>query len=373
MKKNWVKIVSTLAVLVIGSFLLLQTDLLKFGKDKPPDSASSKTPPAQQKSAKAEQSSAQKIPVNAMIVNPKTLKDYITVNGSTQPMEEVDISSEVSGKIAKILFTEGSRVEKGELLVKLNDAELKAQKEKLLVEKALAEKIAGRMENLYEKEGVSLQEYEVAAAEVDKYQADIKLLETQLEKTLIKAPFSGVLGLKMVSVGNYVSAGTPIVHLVSLQPIALEFSIPEKYSYLLQKGSRVQFTLSGLERTYSAKVIARQPQIDATTRTLTVKASAPNPQNKILPGAFASVVVNLQHYDQAISIPTEAIVPELGGKKVFLFKNGKASPVQVETGIRQNKFIQVISGIENGDTVITSGVLQIRPGTKVHLTEILSE
>lgn len=373
MKKKWVQIVSTGAILVIGSFLLVQTDILKFGKDKNLESDSSKLSTAQSSQAIAKKYSVKKIPVKAMIVNPTALRDFIVVNGSTQPMEEVDISSEVSGKVSEILFSEGSRVKKGQLLVRLNDAELKAQKEKLLVEKKLAEKIAGRMENLYEKEGVSLQEYEVAEAEVDKYLADIKLLETQLEKTLIKAPFSGVLGLKMVSVGNYVSAGTPIVHLVSLQPIALEFSIPEKYSYLLQKGSMVQFKLSGLERTYSARVIARQPQIDATTRTLTLKATAPNPQNKILPGAFASVEVNLKHYDKAISIPTEAIIPELGGKKVYLFKNGKASPVQVETGIRQNKLIQIVRGIENGDTVITSGVLQIHPGTEVRLTEILAE
>jgi len=357
-KKTTRFIALLVAAVIFGGFLLYQygifdrTEETSVVEASSEDTAASGTPAPQAQ-------------VRAMRIRSDELRDYINVNGSTVPNEEVIITNERPGKIVEIRFKEGNFVKKDEVLVKLDDEELQAQRKKLVVQRALAEKIADRLQKLYEKEGVSLQDYEVARAEVDQFDADIALLGAQLEKTLVRAPFSGVVGLRQVSLGSYLSPGTPIVNLVSVQPIKIEFSVPEKYSTSIRPGSNVNFRLDGMENALPARVEAREPQIDADTRTLLFKASAPNPGGRILPGAFANVEVSLQEYDAALLIPTEAVVPELDGKKVFLYKSGKAESVNIETGIRRNEMIQVISGVEQGDTVITSGVLQIRPGAEV--------
>lgn len=309
-------------------------------------------------------------PVTAMVVRTSALKDIISVNGSTIPKEEVMISAEVPGKIQEILFQEGAWVKAGTPLVKLDDAELQAQRERLLVQKELTRKIAERMKNLYDREGVSLQEYEIAAAEAEQVVAEIALIDVQLEKRTINAPFSGVLGLKQVSEGSYLSPGTPVVSLVSTNPIHLEFSVPEKYSRSIERGRQVEFTLAGIDHAFEATVIAKEPNIDPETRTMRCKASASNPNGEILPGAYANVSVNLRSFDSTILIPTQAVVPELGGKKVFLYRDGKAEAVSVETGIRQDTDIQVLSGLEEGDTIITTGVLQIRSGAAVTISQL---
>jgi len=309
-------------------------------------------------------------PVTAMIVNTSALQDVISVNGSTIPKEEVMITAEVPGKIKDILFKEGTRVKKGTPLLRLDDSELQAQRERLLVQRELTQKIAERMKNLYDREGVSLQEYEIAAAEAEQVAAELALIDVQLEKRIINAPFSGVLGLKQVSDGSYLSPGSPVISLVSTNPIHLEFSVPEKYSRSIQQGGKVEFTLAGIDHNFEATVIAKEPNIDSETRTLRFKASAPNPKGEILPGAYANVRVNLRSFDAAILIPTQAVVPELGGKKVFLFRNGKAVAVPVETGIREDANIQVIEGLQEGDTIITTGVLQIRSGSDVTISQL---
>lgn len=313
----------------------------------------------------------QALPVEGYVVQAEVLTDYIEVNGSAIPEEEVQITSEIAGKVEEILFEEGKRVEKGAVLIRLNDEELKAQREKLVVQKRLSEKIAGRLKALYEKEGVSLQEYEVAEAEVDRYDAEIKLIDVQLGKTVIRAPFSGVLGLRAVSKGSYVSPGTPIVPLVRVDPIHIQFSIPEKYSGDLREGGKITYQLASLEGRFPATVIARNPKIDANTRSVTFEASAANPGGRVLPGAFTLVRVQLKQFDKALLVPTEAVVPELGGKKLYLYRNGAAQPVAVETGIRQARFIQITEGLQPGDTVITSGILQLRPGMGVSITNLV--
>lgn len=308
-------------------------------------------------------------PVKAMLIKTGELTDYISVNGSTVANEKVFVSSEVAGKITAIKFSEGMLVKKGATLVQLDDQELQAQMRELQVRKELTQKIAERLQSLYAKEGVSLQEYEIARAEADQVKAQMTLLSVQIDKRTIRAPFEGLLGLRQVSDGAYLSPGSPIVELVSINPINIEFSIPEKYSRKVARGTRINFRLDGSDEQFSATVVAKEPNIDANTRTLKLKASAPNPQGRILPGAFTNISVNLSEYDKAIMIPTQAIIPELNGKKVYVYKSGKAEAVTVETGVRQDTYIQVTNGLHSGDTLITTGVLQIKPGSDVTITE----
>lgn len=366
MRKHIIRIVSVIIALIVftGGFLLFRAGY--FGGEKraePPAPAATPGSPGG--------TAGTPTLVRAMRVQSSVLRDEISVNGSTVPPEEVLISAEVAGKITRILFTEGGAVKKGALLVQMDDDELQAQRKRLQVRKELTHRIAERLKNLYEREGVSLQEYEIARAEADQVLAEIALLDVQISKRGIRAPFDGRLGLRMVSEGSYVSPGMPIVNLVSANPIHISFTVPERYNAVVQQGSSVRFRMDGSDRLYSATVIAREPQIDPTTRTMRVKASAPNPDGRILPGAFAAVMVGLKEYDRTIMIPTEAIVPEEGLQKVFLYRNGTAQVVQVETGIRKDANIQVLKGLAEGDTIITTGVLLIRQGAPVRIEQML--
>lgn len=362
--KNYTRYISVAAaVILLALFWFFQSGFF----------AKKETPKASTSAAKTTATSSNEttgIPVKAYRVAPAELNDYITVNGSTYPTEQTAVSSEVAGKIDEILFREGSYIKKGTPLVKIRNTELAAQRQKLNVQKELAQKIADRLAGLYEKEGVSLQEVDVAKAEVATYAAEIALLDAQLEKTIVKAPFSGRLGLKNVSVGSYVMPGTPIVELVQMNPLELRFSIPEKYVGEIKNGTQVSFKMAGSEQEHTATVIAREPMINAETRSLTLQATTPNPNGKILPGTFAAVKVNLTNYDQAIMVPTQSIIPELDGKKVFKFNAGKAVPVAVETGIRRDATIQVTEGINAGDTILTTGLLQVRPGADIYISEL---
>ncbi|MCB0554252.1 MAG: efflux RND transporter periplasmic adaptor subunit [Phaeodactylibacter sp.] len=362
MSKRTTRIVSIVAiVLLAAAFLLYQSDIL--GTKKP-------EPPKDQGLARSAPQGPPALSVEAMIARPQLLKDAISVNGSTAPDEEVSITSEVPGKVLKILFQEGTEVKRGAALVELDTEELRAERKRLAVQQTLNEKIAERLKALYDKEGVSLQEYEVAAAEVEKTKAEIALVDAQLEKRIIRAPFNGKLGLRMVSEGSYLSPGTPIVSLVKINPIKLEFDVPEKYGREVNRGTTVEFRLDGSDQVYNATVVAREPNVDPDTRTLRLKASASNPDGSILPGAFAKVTVNLKQFGNAIMIPTQAIIPELNSQKVFVVRNGKAESVEVTTGIRQEALIQITEGLIAGDTVITSGVLQAQPGADVLITQL---
>lgn len=309
--------------------------------------------------------------VRAHKVTAAALSDLIQVNGSVQASEEVLISPEIAGRLQKIHFREGSKVASGTLLLKINDEELQAQRKKLEVQKELARRIADRLKLLYEQEGVSQQEYEVARAEVQTIQADIDLLDVQLEKTSIRAPFSGRLGLRMVSEGAYLSPGMAIVNLVRTDPLELVFSVPERYGSRVKMGDEVTFQLSEYgDARFEATVVASEPVIQAETRTLLLKARTSNPNDRILPGSYARVSLSLSDFTEALQVPAEAVVSELGGKRVFVYRSGKAVPMAVRTGIRSESMIQITEGLNAGDTVITTGVLQLRPDMPVTLSEI---
>jgi len=368
MKKSTTRILAILLAVVIfaGGIYWFQ-----YRQDPAPEPESSTS--SKEEAQPVAMSARPATPVKAMLVQPESLRDVISVNGSTAPNEEVTVASEVAGKVTNILFTEGRYVSRDKPLVQLDTNELAAQRERLLVQQELTGNIAERMKGLYEKEGVSLQEYEIARAEADQVTAELNLLKVQIDKRTVRAPFSGVSGLKQVSEGSYINAGDPIVDLVSTNPIKLDFSVPEKYSSAISVGTQVRFTLDGVDEEFKARVIARDPSIDPETRTLKIRAEAPNADGKILPGAFARVKVDLEEYEGAILVPTQAIVPELGGKTVFVYRGGVAQSVPIETGIRNQASIQVLEGLQPGDTVITTGVLQIRPGAEVEITELTTQ
>lgn len=309
-----------------------------------------------------------RIPVSAVIIHPKKVDNKITVTGSVAANEEVELRSEVPGIIKSIHFKEGSQVKKGDLLVSLDDEELEAQLEKLHYTQKLFSDSEYRQRKLLDKEAISQEEYEIALTELNTVSSDIKVLQSQYKKTKIRAPFNGVIGLRFVSEGSYLTSSDPIAYLYNVNPAKIDFSIPEKYSGKVKAGDLIRFVTDALESPRNGKIYAIEPQVDSETRTLRMRATSANDDRALLPGQFAKVELIFSSLDHALMVPTEAIVPELGGHKVFINRGGVVASQQVEVGIRTESEVEVISGLQAQDTVITSGILQIRPGSKVDLT-----
>ena len=308
--------------------------------------------------------------VNAVVVKPQTISDEIFINGSLLPDEEVDLSFETSGKIVEINFKEGSFVKKGDLLAKVNDRHLQAQLQRLTAQIKLAEDRVYRQSKLLQKDAVSQEAYEQVKTDLATLNADIELVKANIALTELRAPFDGVIGLRGVSVGTYASPSVVVAKLAKISPIKVEFAVPERYADDVKVGYNVKFSLTGELDQFNAKVYAKEAMIDPSTHTLTVRAMYDNPKGAALAGRYASVNLEKQRIENAIIVPSEAIVPEMGVDKLFLYKSGKAQPVSVVTGIRTEAAVQIVDGIKQGDTVIVSGTLQLRMGLPVVLDNV---
>jgi membrane fusion protein, multidrug efflux system len=308
--------------------------------------------------------------VDGYLIRTEKLENTIESSGTLQSNEEVEIRPELSAKVIQIFFREGTYVSKGAVLIKLYDADLLAQLQKLRSQRELSAKTSERQKYLLAKGGVSQQEADVAAAQVEAFDADIELIQTQLQRTTIRAPFSGTIGLRNISEGAIATPTTVLATLQQTNPLKVDFSVPEKYSDQVRKGDPVEFTVSSDTKSYRGTVYAIEPKIDLTTRTVRLRALVPNPNNSLRPGQFAKVKLNLSTVSEAMLVPTQAIIPGVREKQVIVQKNGKATFVTVETGTRMEKKIQIVSGVQPGDTVITSGMLQLKPDAPVKIVRV---
>ena len=308
-----------------------------------------------------------KLIVRYVVVQPKDLIDGINISGSLIPNEEVNLSFETSGKITGIYFEEGSHVKKGELLAKINDAPLQAQLKKLTAEQKLTEDRLSRQKVLYEKEAISEEAYQEADANLTKLHAEIEEITAKLAQTELRAPFDGIIGLRQVSIGAFTSPTSNIATLTSINKLKVEFAVPERYAGVLMNGAKLTFTVEGDQQPHEATVYATHSKVDADTRTFTVRAMYNNADEKLVPGRYVSVSLNTRTYQNTMAVPSEAIISEMGIDKVFLYKSGTAVPTNIVKGLRTDAEVQIISGLEIGDTVITSGIMQLRTGQKVEL------
>lgn len=300
--------------------------------------------------------------VNGIVLEPQRFSNQINLTGTIEANEMIDLRSEVSGVVQQINFQEGSQVQKGQLLIKINDIDLRAQLSQAQTRANLSAENERRARLLLQKEAISQEELDIATAEHQSNLAQIDLVKAQIAKTAIVAPFSGKIGLRYISPGAFVTSTTPIAKLVNNQNVKITFAIPEKYASIMKPNAEIQFQISGSKELFNAKIYAVEPEVDAATRTLTVRALAANKEEKLFPGTFANVIVPLQDIDEALLIPNEAIIPIQNGKKVFITENGKAKEVIIETSTRTDKEILVLSGLKKGDTVITSGIMALRNG-----------
>ncbi|MEJ5091622.1 efflux RND transporter periplasmic adaptor subunit [Sphingobacterium faecium] len=306
--------------------------------------------------------------VYGTVIFAESFADNLNLTGTIEPDEQVEIRSEVSGLIDQLNFSEGSRVNKGAVLVKIVAADLLAQLDQAKTRTQLTSENERRAKLLLQKEAISQEEYDIASADYRTAKSQISFIEAQLSKTYIRAPFSGTIGLRSVSKGAYITPTSPIAKLVKSDRVKLSFAIPEKYVNRVSVGQRISFKIPESKETFEAKIFAIDPAVDLTTRTLLIKAMADNTHNKFVPGVFVNVILPLESIDDALMVPSEALIPIQNGKKVFIVKEGNAREVIVETGGRTKDKVNVLSGLTNGDTVLTTGVMSLKNDVKVKVT-----
>lgn len=300
-----------------------------------------------------------------LIVRDSLITYQLQATGTIRANEEVSIVSEYPGKITGVYFNEGTTVNKGSLLFRMDDAELKARKKKLEVAINLASQNEQRLNILLSKGGASQQEYDVVANELLSLQADLELINVQLSKTELRAPFTGKAGLRNVSEGAYVSANTTLTSLQDVSKVKVDFTLPEKYASMIRTGQGISFSVENDTLSFNATVIAAEPAVNPSTRSITIRAITDNKQGRLIPGSSSNISIALKENRSSVLVPTEALIPQSAGFRAFLLKNGKAAPVELKTGYRDENNVQVLEGLQTGDTLLVTNMLLLRPGVDV--------
>jgi membrane fusion protein (multidrug efflux system) len=324
-------------------------------EDKKPAGGNANRPPAK---------------VEVFIVTPKILSQDIEMPGSLIAAEEAELHPEVSGRVTGIYFNEGSNVSQGAILVKLYDGDLQAQLSKLRVQLKVAEETAKRYEALLKINGVSQQEYETYKLSVNNIQADISIVQTGISRTQLRAPFSGKLGLRNISIGAYITPATTISTLRKVSQLKLEFTVPEKYGTNMKPGNKVDFGIENTGKTYNARIIATENNIAEETRSLKVRAMVDKPDAQLIAGTFVKVKIGLGQNNAALMIPSQAVIPKARNKEVLVYRSGIANSETVTTGIRDSAMVEITSGLKAGDTVLITGLLTTKSGSKIILNKV---
>ncbi len=313
----------------------------------------------------------QPLSVRVVEIRPEKLENILSITGTVLPNEAVSLRPEISGLVERVAFREGEFVKKGTPLIYLNDDELSAQYQRLEYSQKLFESQENRQKQLLAREAISQEEYDISLNQFNTNISDLKLVEAQLRKTVIRAPFDGVLGLRQVSEGSVIGTTDVIANVVNLDPIKIQFSIPERYANDVAVGAKIFFSSEQGGTEVQGEVYAFEPTIDPSTRTLQLRAQSPNKERKFLPGMFVRIRFILGTKDNAFMVPSEAIVPELSGYKVFVVnREDKIEERKITIGSRTDKMVEILDGVNEGDLVLTTGVLQARIGMPANYTKI---
>ncbi|MBK6266600.1 efflux RND transporter periplasmic adaptor subunit [Marivirga sp. S37H4] len=357
MNKSGKKLISIIAIIVVLAVIIYfnQSGSNEGAISKPSDTA---------------QSADTRISVDAQVVNFETFEEQLVLTGSLLANESVELASEISGKVDRIYFDEGQYVKKGQILIETNVAELRANLKRLKYTSELNKETEKRQKQLLERGAVSQEEYDIAFTQLKTNEAEIQSLEAQIAKSRISSPFSGYVGLRYISEGSYITPATQIASLYNTNPIKIQFAIPSRYSTVVKQGNEITFTTEASSEERKATVYAIEPQIDPVTRTLTVRAKCPNPDNELIPGQFIRINLTLDSNPETILVPTTAIMPKSEGHQVFTINNGQAFVHDVELGVRTSNRVEILKGIETGDTVVIAGVPQLKDRAEVKIKKL---
>ena len=306
------------------------------------------------------------MPVEAAQVEVMAANREITAVGTLNSNEEVVVAAEISGRVTEISFTEGHRAKAGQVLVRLDRSILEAQRDRAEASLTLSRANRERSDLLLKDEAISQREWEEASAQWQLDEASLRLAQAQLDKTVLRAPFDGVLGLRSVSKGEYVQPGQPIVTLDDTDPIKLDFRVPELYSSGLQVGQTVEVRVDAAPgRSYSGLVYVIDPKVDPKGRSLLVRAKIANRDGALRPGMFAKIRLILEEKPNALMVPEQALLSKGETRFVYKVVDGAVEEAVVTSGLRRRGLVEIISGLSPGDTVITAGHMKVRPGSPV--------
>jgi len=311
------------------------------------------------------------VPVNVLIVKDTAFSSAIDITGTIAANEQVDLRSETAGNITGIFFNEGSHVEKGQVLVKVYDKDLVANLKQVQVQIKLAQQTEYRNKILLSKEAISKEEYDTSLTSLNSYQAQADAVKAQIDKTVVRAPFSGTIGLRNISPGGYLSPQGSIATLVNIDPAKITFSVPERYLTLVHVGSKINFSTESSRDKFTGTVYAIEPNIDVESRSITLRAKADNKKGLLKAGGFAKIHFALDQIPQTIMVPTEAVIPDIKGSNVYLVKKGHAVQKAIKTDTRTESKIQVVDGLKAGDSLIVSGIIQMRPKVAVKVVKVI--
>ena len=303
--------------------------------------------------------------VETLKAAPEAYQQALALTGSLSAEDEIRLRPEMSGMVEKIHFEDGQQIARGDEILTLRNADFRARLSRSEAELKLAEATASRLRQLIDSNAVSGVDLDQAEAALAVANAEVELTAAELAKTVLAAPFDGVIGLREVSVGDYVDSNSHIATLRRLDPLRLEAHIPERYQTYIRPGQEIEFRVGGAPRKYAGTISAVDPGIDPATRTIRLRATVPNAEGKLLPGAFVEGSLKLDEIPDAILIPSLAVVPGLREDTVYVIEDGQASPRRVVIGFRTAERVYIADGLEAGDQVILSGILQLRPGLAV--------
>lgn len=304
------------------------------------------------------------------IVQPGSFAETYTASGSLLPNEQVNLLPEITGRVTGIHFKEGSHVKKGQLLVQLYDKELKAQLTKLKAQRQLQQKTEERQLALLEIGGISKQDFETTQTQIQSIDADIAFTEAQLRATQIIAPFSGKIGIRNISPGAVVTPNTVITTLQQNNPLKIDFDIPDQYRDAIKDGNPVLLSISGRNDSLNGTIVAYDPGANTVTRTIRARAIIPNTDKELIAGSFARVHIPLESDSNAILVPSRAVIPTTKDKLIAVVRNGQAELKTVKLGTRTENKVEILSGLQKGDTILTTGLMQVKTGMPVTITKI---
>jgi membrane fusion protein (multidrug efflux system) len=332
-------------------------------------SADKKNSSAQAAGPQGGQTAQPAMAVDIFVIKPTLINEKIEVSGSLEANETTEIHPEISGRLVQLNIAEGKFVSKGALLAKIYDGDLQAQLKKLQVQLDIAKTNEERSSQLLKIQGISKSDYDASLLNVNNIRADIDITNANITKTEIRAPFDGKLGLKNISPGAFITPLTAVTTISQVNKLKLQFSVPEKYGQEIKNGQPISFTVNGSEKTFTATVLATATTIGQDTRSLMVRALVQNNDPALIPGTFANVQMILGKNPNAIMIPNSSVIPQGRKKQVFVFKDSKALAMDITTGVRDSANVQVLAGLAAGDTLITSGLLFLRPGIDVKISK----
>jgi len=310
------------------------------------------------------------LPVKAVAAKVAPAVDEASAVGTLRADESVVIRPEIAGRIAEIRFEEGQRIARGALLATLDAGEAKAQLASAAAQAKLDAQRLERAEDLHKKNFISPQGLDEARSNAARSGAAVREIEARLAKFELRAPFAGVIGLRSLSVGAFVAAGTDIARLEKMDQLKMDFRVPESFISRVRLGQRVKAAVDAYSnQDFTGAIYAIEPGIDEGTRTILLRARVANPNFKLRPGMFARVNLQLGKRDKAVWIPEQAIVPKGRDSFVFRVANGRADMVRVQVGIRKAGEVEVTSGIAGGELVVTDGTLRLFPGAAVMLMQ----